>query len=276
MIEKPQHIETISILGCGWLGLALGEYLKQKSYKIKGSTISIEKLGLLKKKGIEPFLINLNPTLQGKDIDQFFESDILIINFPPERRNDIVEYHRSQIESLASKITTSNIDKVLFISSTSVYPNVNREITEDDILEPTKLSGIALLGVETFLRSSGEFKTTILRFGGLIGYDRLPARFLAGKKNIEHGNAPVNLIHRDDCILIIEKIIQNDVWGYIFNACADSHPTRKEFYVNQALKAGLEPPEFVNTKDVQYKIISNRKLKMELNYKFKHPDLLNI
>jgi len=78
MKEKPQHIETISILGCGWLGLPLGEYLKQKSYKIKGSTISIEKLGLLKKKGIEPFLINLNPTLQGKDIDQFFECLIYI------------------------------------------------------------------------------------------------------------------------------------------------------------------------------------------------------
>jgi len=276
MIEKPQHIETISILGCGWLGLALGKHLTAKSYKIKGSTVSSDKLDLIRRNKIEPFYIKLNPKLQGKDIDQFFESDILIINFPPERRNDILEYHRAQIESLASKITTSNIDKVLFISSTSVYPNVNREVTEDDNLEPAKLSGKALLGVESFLRSANNFKTTILRFGGLIGYDRLPARFLAGKKNIEHGNAPVNLIHRDDCILIIEKIIQNEVWGYIFNACADSHPTRKEFYVNQALKAGLEPPEFVNTKDVQYKIISNRKLKKELNYKFKHPDILSI
>lgn len=269
-------MKTISILGCGWLGLPLGKHLKAKSYKIRGSTVSSDKLELIRRNKIEPFYIKLNPKLQGKDIDQFFESDILIINFPPERRNDIVEYYRAQIESLASRIIFSNTDKVLFISSTSVYPNVDREITEDDILKPTKLSGKALLGVEAFLRSSGEFKTTILRFGGLIGYDRLPARFLAGKKNIEHGNAPVNLIHRDDCILIIEKIIQNEVWGYVFNACADSHPTRKEFYVNQALKAGLEPPEFVNTKDVQYKIISNRKLKMELNYKFKHPDLLNI
>ncbi|WP_258929292.1 hypothetical protein [Flavobacterium davisii] len=47
---------------------------------------------------------------------------------------------------------------------------------------PQKDSGKALLIVEKMLLNQIQFKTTIIRFSGLIGYDRMPWRFLAGKK----------------------------------------------------------------------------------------------
>jgi len=264
-------METISILGCGWLGLPLANYLIGKGYKVKGSTRTRSELEVIKSHGIEPFYLALDPDLRGDNVDDFFNCDVIVVNFPPERRDDIALYHPAQIRSLIARMESSPVKKVLFVSSTSVYPDLGREVSEDDNAPPEKPSGIALLEAERLLRQSTRFETTIIRFGGLIGYDRMPGRFLAGRKGITGGNAPVNLIHRDDCLGIINRIIELSAWGETFNACADEHPLRKEYYTAQALKLGLDPPGFKDGGG-GFKIIRSDKLKKRLEYRFKYPD----
>ena len=100
----------------------------------------------------------------------------------------------------------------------------------------------------------------------------MPGRFLSGKRDLKSGNAPVNLIHRDDCIQIIIEIIQQGVWGQILNGCCDKHPLRKEYYTRQAKIIGVDPPTFDDLDTPNFKIISNKKLKKILNYRFKYPD----
>ena len=266
----------ISILGCGWLGLPLAELLISEGKIVKGSTHTLEKIIELEQAGIKPFYIDLSPGLNENADLNFFDSEILIINIPPKRREDIVDYHKKQFESLISIIENSSIKKVLFISSTSVYPDVQRVVTEEDATNPDKESGKALLEVEKMLMTNKNFRSTILRFSGLIGYDRHPGRFLAGKKELKNGNVPVNLIHRDDCIAIINEIINKQVWGEVFNGSADRHPKRKEYYIHAAQMLGLQVPEFVNdSTDSGYKIVSGEKLKARLNYVFKYPDPMN-
>lgn len=265
-------METISILGCGWLGLPLGVYLRKKGYKVKGSTTEPDKVKIIRENGIEPFVIILDTEIHGADYDKFLDCDVLVIDFPPERRADIIEYHQLQMKSLISAIGGGVVKNVIFTGSTSVYRELNGEVSEEQQPRPTKLSGKALLKVENLLRESQKFQTTIIRFGGLIGYDRMPGKFLAGRKDLSNGNAPVNLIHRDDCIEIIFRIIKKGVWGEVFNACADFHPTRKQFYTEQSRLIGLTPPVFNESEAVNYKIISNEKLKRLLNYEFKYPD----
>jgi nucleoside-diphosphate-sugar epimerase len=265
-------METISILGCGWLGLPLAEFLLGKGYKVKGSTTAQSGLDEIKSRGIEPFYLVIDPGLRGEGIGDFFDCDALVVNFPPERRDDIADYHPEQIRSLIAGLAGSRVKKVLFVSSTSVYPDLGREVTEDENAPPSKQSGIALLRAEKLLRDSGSFATTIVRFGGLIGYDRMPGRFLAGKKGIEGGEAPVNLIHRDDCVAIIHGIISQNLWGVILNACADEHPSRKDYYTAQSLRLGLEPPQFKESGKAGYKIVNCGRLKKLLGYRFKYPD----
>ena len=265
-------METISILGCGWLGLPLADYLIGKGYKLKGSTRTRSELEVIRARGIEPFYLVLDPGLRGDSVDEFFNCDVLVVNFPPERRDDIADYHPAQIKSLIARMESSPVKKVLFVSSTSVYPDLAREVSEDDNAPPEKPSGTALLEAERLLRDSSRFETTIIRFGGLIGYDRKPGRFLAGKKGITGGNVPVNLIHRDDCLGIIHRIIERSAWGETFNACADEHPLRKEYYTAQARKLGLEPPGFEDAAAGGFKIVRSDKLKKLLEYRFKYPD----
>ncbi|WP_421497790.1 SDR family oxidoreductase [Flavobacterium columnare] len=272
-------MQKISLLGCGWLGLPLAESLIKKGFLVKGSTTTLEKIPLLQEKGILPYLVSITDThIEAKDIADFLDSDILIINFPPKRRADIITYHTKQFEKLIPEILKSKIQKILFISSTSVYPNTNKIVTEKETGTPEKESGKALLAVEKMLLDQIKFKTTIIRFSGLIGYDRMPGRFLAGKKEVENGEAPINVIHQDDCINIIETIINKEIWNDVFNASADLHPKRKEYYELAAEKIGLEKPTFAITQKIVYKIINSDKLKTKLGYQFKYPnplDLLN-
>lgn len=265
-------METVSILGCGWLGLPLAEFLVGKGCRVKGSTTMLSKLDVMRARGIEPFYLVIDPGLRGEGIGDFFDCGVLVVNFPPERRDDIADYHPEQIRSLISGISSSPVKKVLFVSSTSVYPNLGREVTEDETAPPAKQSGIGLLRAEKLLRASGPFVTTIVRFGGLIGYDRMPGRFLSGKKDVEGGDSPVNLIHRDDCVEILFRIIQKDLWGVTLNACADGHPPRKDYYTAQALRLGLDPPRFKESGGTGYKIVNSDRLKKLLGYSFKYPD----
>ncbi|NJN77323.1 MAG: hypothetical protein HC803_02520 [Saprospiraceae bacterium] len=85
----------ISIIGCGWLGLPLGEFLVQKGYEVKGSTTTKDKLETIGNKGIKPFLINLETVINEKTdlafANDFFNTDLLYINIPPTRKNPNIE-----------------------------------------------------------------------------------------------------------------------------------------------------------------------------------------
>lgn len=262
-------MRQISILGCGWLGLPLAEALLKNSFLVKGSTTSKEKLSTLQKIGIQPFQIVLSENGLIGDMTSFLEkSTVLIIDVPPKLRGGEKENFVSKIKNVLPFIEKSAIENILFISSTSVYGEENGIVTEETEANPKTESGKQLLETEKLLHSNSNFKTTILRFGGLIGENRHPARFLAGKKNLESPHSPINLIHQEDCIGIILKIIEKNSWDKIFNAVAPYHPTRKEYYTQKAIELNLEVPEFRTETAVYGKTISSTTIEKELEYCF--------
>ncbi len=263
---------NISILGCGWLGFPLAQHLVIQGYEVKGSTTSREKLDKLSRNGIQPYLIKLTPELENpQSVSSFWESEALVLNIPPGRkRDDVVNFHTAQINSVSKVVANSPIKFVVFVSSTSVYPKFGGLVTEDDAVpgKASRSSGEALLEAEKILTENNAFKTTVLRFGGLIGPDRHPVKYFVGKKDLKRANAPVNLIHRDDCMNILTQIIENNITGKIFNGVSDNHETRKRYYTKKADEHGLEAPTFKEDIRKNYKIVSNEKLKTQLGYKF--------
>jgi nucleoside-diphosphate-sugar epimerase len=268
----------ISILGCGWLGLPLAKSLiAKKRYSINGSTTSENKLAILENAGINSFLITLESESVSENTTIFLaKSEILIIDIPPKLRENNTDLLTPfemifvrKIENLIPFIEKSNVKKVLFVSSTAIYGNENGIITEETIPNPETESGKQLLLAEAILQKNQNFETTILRFGGLIGEDRHPLKYLAGKENLENPDAPVNLIHQNDCISIIEEIINQSKWNEVFNAVAPFHPSREEYYMQKAKKQNLVPPKFSTEKSNITKIISSEKIETSLNYQFK-------
>lgn len=267
-------VKNISILGCGWLGFPLAIDFISKGINIKGSTTSEDKMTALREEGITPFLLTLGTTPKETHIDFLSDSEVIIINFPPKRIPNIIAIYQQQIQSILPYI--SAIQKVIFISSTSVYQNTNSEVIESIDTQPEKESGKAVAAVEQILQKQLGDRLTIIRLSGLIGYDRLPGRFLANKKEVQNGDAPINVIHRDDCIGIIQAVIEKNTWGEIINGSADQHPLRKDFYTLAAKNIGLMPPSFLFQETIAYKIISNSKSKKLLGYTYKHPDPLKL
>jgi nucleoside-diphosphate-sugar epimerase len=260
----------ISILGCGWLGLPLAKTLLENDFSVKGSTTSIDKLSVLENLGIQPYLIALSENETTGNLDVFLEnSKILIIDVPPKLRGSEKENFVSKIKNVIPFIEKSSVENVLFISSTSVYGEDNLVVTEETELNPDTESGKQLVQAEQLLQSNSNFKTTILRFGGLIGEDRHPIKFLAGRKNIDNPNAPINLIHQEDCIGIILEILELDSWNETFNAVTPFHPSRKEYYTQKSIDLNLDLPEF-NVENSSFgKTILSDKVGKVLGYTFK-------
>lgn len=266
-------MKKVSILGCGWLGFPLAEILLKDGIEVNGSTTNEAKLEKLKTSGINPFLINISSTKIEFSSEDFFICDYIVLNFPPGRSEERAVEFTSQMKLLSNELKRVNPNvKIIFISSTSVYPDNSGFTREDCNLLPDKDSGKALLFAEQLLLQNFK-EVTILRMAGLIGYDRVPAKFLSGKKNLKSGSAPVNLVHRDDCIRIILKIILTDTFGKIYNVCSDKHPLRKEYYTKAAQLAKISIPEFdFDELDSNAKIIDNSLLKEELNFRYLYPD----
>jgi len=276
----------ISILGIGWLGFPLAKKLIEIGYVVKGSTTSISKLENLKVNNIQPFQIELSENGINGNIEGFLgESEILIIDIPPKLRSNPKENFVEKIKLLITNIEKSTVKNVLFVSSTSVYADTFpiSEIDENTIPNPDSESGKQLLETEELLLSNKSFQTTILRFGGLIGEDRHPIKFLAGKTNVENPDAPINLIHQEDCIgIIIEMLNQvqhdkvlhqaqsdNSLKNNVFNAVAPQHPTRKEYYTQKAIENNLSLPIFDDSKESVGKLICSKKVEEVLKYSFK-------
>ena len=280
--------KKISILGCGWLGLPLAKALIENGFSVKGSTTSENKLSLLKENKIQPFLLSLfENKIEGNSKDFLNDSEVLIIDIPPGLRRDTSISFVEKIKTLVTQIEKSLIKKVLFISSTSVYSDVFpiEEFTEETPTNPDTESGKQLVEVEQLLLGNPNFETIIIRFGGLIGEDRHPIKFLAGKENVENPDAPINFIHQEDCIGIIIEIIkklldsdkknnsemlkqvQHD--NIVFNAVSPQHPKRVEYYHKKAKNMNLALPIFAKNTESKGKIILSTKIETVLSYTFK-------
>lgn len=267
-------MKNISILGCGWLGFPLAKSLLEKGFSVKGSTTSLEKISLLEQNGILTFKIFLDENEIHGDIESFLEnSEILIIDIPPKLRGNSKENFVAKIQNLIPFIENTKVEKVMFVSSTSVYADDNLSVDETTKPQPDTESGKQLLETEMILQNNKNFKTTIIRFGGLIGKNRHPIRFLTGKQNLENPEAPINLIHQTDCIGILESIIDKDCFGEIFNAVAPFHPSRKDYYTQKATEFELAIPEFDTGKPSIGKTINSIKVESLLNYIFQLPYL---
>lgn len=257
----------ISILGCGWYGLELARNLVENGYLVKGSSTTAEKFPKLKALAIHPFLISFQDKEETFDMD-FFQSPILVICIPPKRSSAEQHLFLSKIERIAEAANQGNVKKVIFVSSTSVYGDLNEEVNEHHHPIPDSDSGKAILAAEELLKGNLKFSTSIVRFGGLIGPERDPGRFFAGKSGVPNGQAPVNLIHLRDCIGITMKILEKDAFGFTFNACADDHPSRAVFYTQAAKISGLPVPDFKDEL-LNWKLIKSVTIKEQLNYNFK-------
>lgn len=239
---------------------------------MKGSTTSEERLPLLKTAGVEAFLIKVAAEGISGDITGFLrETDVLIVDIPPGlRKNPNLDFSGG-IQKLSEAIERAGVKKVLFVSSISVYEETEsfKIYTEATAPNANSRAGKQLIAAEKILLQNSLFDTTVIRFGGLIGAGRHPVKFLAGRSKLPNPLGPVNLIHLKDCLGVISKVLEKDIFGEVYNAVYPLNPPKEKYYTEKAREAGLEEPLFDQSKASVGKIISASKVMRELEYEFR-------
>jgi nucleoside-diphosphate-sugar epimerase len=255
--------KTYGVIGCGWLGLPIAEKWTNEQKKVHGTTTTEGKIELLKSKRIIPHILKDN--IEEEKKEWMKEIDILLLCIPP---SNLKEKYADFLVDIVKHLKPSA--KTVMISSTSVYGNKNQIAIEEDTLDGTGRNTPFIIAAEKKLSAYAKESITTIRMSGLLGKDRNPAKYMQGR-SISGGNEPVNLIHLQDCIGVIEHIINNNIWGETINASAPKHPTKKDFYVYSAEQLNIEPPTFNEIKQ-DSKIVSSDKLVNQYGYQFIYAD----
>ena len=264
----------ISILGCGWLGFPLAKSLVKQGHIVQGSVSREEKMPLLANEGITPFLIQLSPAITGTDVATFLDADVLVIAIPPRAGKFGDDYHVTQIKSVLDNLQDSRVQHLIYTSSTSVYPESNAVLDEEsEVIEASPLVQVEKL-IKDFCEKNSK-RYSILRCAGLMGYERMPAKYFAGK-TLQTGQIPVNYIHQDDVVAIIQSIIMNNWASLTLNLVTPEHPSRAAVYIKNCEEMGLPLPIFEEpTSPLAFKVISGDKLLQVTGYTFKFANPLD-
>ncbi len=263
--------KTISIAGLGWLGQPLAYRMASLGYTVKGSVTTVEKAILLQQNGFDAYPLEISEYGIDGEIKALLKNTYcLMVMIPPGLRKNTGADYVLKMVHLLDEIKKSSVSKIILVSSTSVYDDSQGKVTEKDKPEPQTIAGKQLRQVEELFFNSEELQTTIVRFGGLIGGSRNPAKYLAGRKDLADGNAPVNLIHRDDCINILVEILKQDAFGKVFNAVNPNHPKKSDYYIQKTKELGMQPPTFAEAEsDEIFKQVDSENLTTVLKYSFK-------
>lgn len=265
---------SVTIIGLGWLGEPLALYLLEKGYHVKGSTTTPEKLSLLQSKGIETALLKFNPNPEGSGFISLFETDVLFINIPPRSKSVPEGFYVEQLKFVRELAIQTKVKKIIFVSSTSVYPDWNQKVDESFRLTMENTGSPGILRAEQILQSEKSYDLTIIRFGGLLGVDRIPGRYFSGKANVT-GDSPVNYIHQVDAVRLSSWIIEKNLWNETFNGVAPVHPLRRDVYEKNAVELGFVPPEsYAKEGESMWKEISSDKI-LATGFQFQIPDPLD-
>ncbi len=267
---------TVLVLGCGWLGMALAQSLVAAGHRVLGTTTSPEQLPIMAAAGIEPHLFQLGSDFNA-NAEELLQrllraADVLVLNVPP--RASANGAYPNLLRPVHRAVATAGIRHVLFVSSTGVYPNEPLVMREAAAMSTRDAASDVLRAEGHFVPRYGQWKSTVVRLGGLIGPGRPPGRFLAGRRDLVQGNAPVNLVHLTDVVGVLSAIIQHGAWGHTFNVCAAQHPLRRDFYSAAAHYLELESPTFKDEVGVSGKTIDSSLVRSIVPYKFQHDDVL--
>lgn len=174
-----------------------------------------------------------------------YDCDVFLIAIPP------VDNYLEVLEESIKKLSSET--QVILLSSISFYRGK-----------------VLVVQAESLLHSLHE-DVTILRLGGLMGYDRIAGKYTAGK--ILTADSTTNYVHRDDVVEIIKSLIDQDVRSEVFRVVAPVQATKKVLFAQNAKQFGFEKTEFLDGDEGDAPLCPT-KLCEKLNYTFLKEDVL--
>lgn len=273
------------IVGCGYVGMVLGPELVRLGHEVYGLRRDPSAAAQLTGAGLHPLFADITRPETLEPLPRDFNWVVLSV----AAGGDADNYRRIYLDGtrrLLEWLSVSPPEKFVYTSSTSVYGQIDgSQVKESSPIEPTAETSKVLVETEKVLFEAFQrqkFPAVILRVAGIYGPDRGHwfKQFLKNEARMDgDGSRFLNMIHRDDVAGCIIAALKRGRPGEIYNAVDDEPVRQRTFFewLGSALgkyppPASSENPSEDRKRGLTNKRVSNRKLKMELGYQFKHPN----
>jgi nucleoside-diphosphate-sugar epimerase len=273
----------VLIVGCGYVGLPLGTELVRLGHDVHGLRRSAA--DELKSAGITPLPADIT---QAESLAQLPRDFDWVVNCAASGGGSAEDYRQLYLQgtrNLIEWLASAPPKKFVYTSSTSVYgQNDGSLVKESSPTEPQAETAKVLVETENVLLEAARLKgfpAVILRVAGIYGPERGHwfKQYLKDEARMEgKGERFLNMIHRDDLVGVLIAALKNGRPGEVYNAVDDEPVSQLKFF--EWLAASLDKPlppsapedaEANRKRGITNKKVSNRRLKMELGYQFKHP-----
>jgi len=252
----------VLIIGCGWVGTYVASRMRDEGHHVWATCRTPEKASELDHRGFQSYVVDFD---RNEIISDMGETtfDVVIISVPITHQ---VAFNimTTRFERLVSFLKGLSFSQSLFFGSVGIYPKVNAVIAEDtfaaDELDQKLWTG------ESMLRSAFS-QLNVLRLGGLFGLERVLAKHFVGKV-CEIGYQTANFVHVEDIYGIIRTMMEKQVQGMTYNVVCPEHPLKKDIIAASAAKYGYDLPTSFTDTDQTAKMVSPKRLLVDLDYSF--------
>lgn len=239
----------ITIIGCGWLGLALASHWRQR-HGLVLTTTRPERLPQLEELGATALVV------QGDDRNAMAraleQAEVVVLTLAPrgDRQVDAAAYASTYLSTCRSLLELLPelplLRQIIYTSSCGVYGDAGGDwIDESTPPQPRDGHAAVLLQVEALLGQVSH-PVALLRLGALHGPGReLAPRLarLAGSRRPGDGSTWSNWIHRDDAVAAIDRVLERGFSGTL-NVVDGQPVTLRQLMDRVCSSQGLEPVQW--------------------------------
>lgn len=240
---------------------------------------------LMKSAGITPLLGDITQPEELARLPADYDWVVHCVSSSGGGVEDYLQVYLQGTRNLVQWLAAAPPKKFVYTSSTSVYgQNDGSLVKENSSTNPAVETGKVLVETEQVLLAAArerKFPAVILRLAGIYGPDRgyWFKQYLKNEARIEGtGERFLNMIHLDDVVGAIIAALKSGRPGEIYNVADDEPVTQRALFkwLSDTLGKDMPPsvPEDADAarkRGTTNKKVSNRRLKMELGYQFKHP-----
>ena len=241
-------MKTVLILGCGYVGRAVGLYERTQGNSVLAVTRNEEMADQLRSEGMDVFVGNVHETAW----HAFAENVDWSLNCVSAAAPNLEGYRLSYVDgnrSFTDWMSRSGFSgSAIYTSSVSVYPDSGGDwIEEKDARASSERSEVILESERVFLESNDLAVKTVLRLGGIYGPDR---SFLANRIAKADGALPgygdyfLNLIRLEDIVGAIGAVFRSENAGGIFSVVDDVPMLREDLVRELSARMKVPTPGF--------------------------------
>jgi nucleoside-diphosphate-sugar epimerase len=273
----------VLIVGCGYIGVPLGEELARQGHEVWGMRRTDNGRAELERAGIRPVIADITDLTGLLRLSTAYDWVVNCVS----AGGGLEQYKRVYLEGtrhLLRWLEKAALKKFVYTSSTSVYGQTDGSIVDENSLtEPEAETAKVLVATERVLLEASRhgFPAVILRLAGIYGPSRgyWFKRFLEGDAVVEgKGERLMNMIHRDDAAGAISAALLRGGDGAIYNV-VDNEPTTQLALFEFLARKFEQPfppslpvdPAAAFKRGATHKQVSNRRLREQLRYELKYP-----